>query len=279
MASSKSDSQRKDALSYLTNTITAAQGAELPQPVAVILPKVQPLILDGSKGIREQLLKLFRALPAAEVANHADQILLYIRAGMTHLAVDIRSSSLDVLDWLVRTCGPEVVSCAGGWVKTLSCFMALLGWRTTEQNGKWSSTRASFSKKGTETKLLVKQLDVLKLFLETGLRSPPLSNADAQYAARLFPLCQVELHRLPRNSNPFGHLNLFGAPRDAESEMYDDPEGRREIFGELMYEPTKAGTLVCKKEGGEVGRAARQLEKVLVQCMKDHEEDADSDSS
>ncbi|KAJ9623046.1 rRNA processing protein [Taxawa tesnikishii (nom. ined.)] len=261
LVSSKSDSQRRDALSYLTST-----------PVAVILPKVQPLILDGNKSVRENLLKLLRALPEMEIAGHVDQLLLYVRAGLTHLAVEIRSSSLDVLDWLLQSAGRELVASAGGWVKTLMAFMSLLGWSRKEKEGadKWTASRTSFGKPGSaESKLLVKQLNTLALFLQTGLSSPVEDGGVRD--GRLFPMWHTEQHLIPGRSNPYGYLNLFGAPRDVESEMYEDAEGRKEVFGELMYEATTKGVQTCKKEGGEVGRAASAVEKVLKHDMADYE--------
>ena len=53
----------------------------LPQPVSVILPALLPLILDASNNVRTQLLKLLRALPAADVEDHVAQLLPYVRAG------------------------------------------------------------------------------------------------------------------------------------------------------------------------------------------------------
>lgn len=272
LVSSKSDSQRRDALSYLTSTVTGLSTSGLPQPVAVILPKVQPLILDGNKSVRENLLKLLRALPEMEIAGHVDQLLLYVRAGLTHLAVEIRSSSLDVLDWLLQSAGRELVASAGGWVKTLMAFMSLLGWSRKEKEGadKWTASRTSFGKPGSaESKLLVKQLNTLALFLQTGLSSPVEDGGVRD--GRLFPMWHTEQHLIPGRSNPYGYLNLFGAPRDVESEMYEDAEGRKEVFGELMYEATTKGVQTCKKEGGEVGRAASAVEKVLKHDMADYE--------
>ncbi|CAC9893067.1 unnamed protein product [Aureobasidium pullulans] len=145
LCSSKTDSQRRDAINYLTNTV-AERPNNLPLPVATILPKIQPLILDASNSVRAALTNLLRALPPAHIATHVDHILLYVRAGMTHLAAEIRASSLDVLEWLLQTAGQELVSCAGGWLKTLQCFLTLLGWQSSKQEqaaGNWSSERAA----------------------------------------------------------------------------------------------------------------------------------------
>lgn len=265
LVTSKSDTQRRDAVAYLTNTISEQRkGEELPLPVATILPKIQPLILDGSKSVRENLIKLLRCLPAGEVASHIDQLLLYVRAGMTHLAAGIRASSLDVLELLLQIGDEELVSCAGGWLKTLNCFMSLLGWQNAEKQGKWSSHRPAAGRPGSETKPLVRQLSLLAVFLEAGFRQEHEGNRSQNEAAQLFPLAGREPIALYTRSNPFRNLNLFGAPRDAESNMYDDAEARKRSFEEQALTTVARGMSEAKKEGGEVGRAAAGLEKALL---------------
>lgn len=239
--------------------------------MATILPKIQPLILDASKSAREQFLKLLRALPRDEVRAHVDQVLLYVRAGMTHLATAIRETAIDALELLLKVGPEEVVSCSGGWLKTLNCFMSLLGWQTAEQSGAWSSTRLSTGKRVEEAKLLVKQLNVLGMFLAAGFKDTRNDKAASDSAARLFPLTGGEGYQLYARSNPFRNLNLFGAPKDAESTMYDDADARKRAFDEQALAAVARGVSAAKKEGGEVGRAAAGLEKVLVDGMGDYQ--------
>lgn len=273
LVTSKSDSQRKDALAYLTNTITdLAKDQPLPLPVATILPKIQPLILDASKSTREQFLKLLRVLPADQVKGHVDQVLLYVRAGMTHLAADIRMTALDALEWLLQVGSEEVVCCAGGWLKTLNCFMSLLGWQTAEQTGQWSSTNATpIQRIAAHNKVLVKLLNTLTMFLAAGFKDARKEQNTLDGMARLFPLCTNGGSVLYARSNPFRNLNLFGAPRDAEGTMYDDAESRKRVFDEQALPAVSKGVQVVKREGGEVGRAASGLEKVLVAGMGDYQ--------
>ncbi|KAK4550759.1 hypothetical protein LTR36_000338 [Oleoguttula mirabilis] len=266
LLSSKTEPQRRDALQYLTAACQVA-GKDLPQPASAIVSKAQPLILDGSKGVRQQLLKLFKALQGD--IGPLEQLLLYTRAGMTHLSTEIRLSALEVLDWLLQTQPEAVLACPGGWVKTLKTFQNLVSWQGglsatgATMNGKWSATKAATSL--GSNKLLVHQLNTLATFLAAALTSEPVDpNASAERAAGLFPLWHTDAHMLPKKSNPFGYLNLFGAPRDAESEVYDNAESRAEIFGELgILEAFQAGVREAKKEGGEVGRAAALIDKAL----------------
>lgn len=146
---SKNETQRRDALAYLTTICSAQHGQRLPQPPSVIVLKAQPLILDGNSQVRQQVLKLFRALPVDDLGS-LDSLVLYARAGMAHLSKDICLSALDILDWLLSTAPSAVVSSTGGWVRTLRGFQNLLSWHgdskvstTTTSNGTWSNTKAA----------------------------------------------------------------------------------------------------------------------------------------
>lgn len=266
LLSSKNDSQRKDVLTYLTNTVAATPNS-LPQPASVVLSKAQPLILDGSATVRQQVLKLFKALPRNQIGA-VDQALLYTRAGMTHLSADIRKTSLDVMDWLLETNGEGVVSVAGGWIKTLQTFQNLLSWRgvvaKNASTDRWTATKSTTTNLGSN-KLLIHQITTLAHFLDAGLRrAPPDPKADAQRAAIIFPLWQCDAHLMPVRSNAYGYLNLFGAPRDLEGEVYDDAEERMNVFVELgMDAAITKGVMEAKREGGELGRAASLVDKAL----------------
>jgi pre-rRNA-processing protein IPI1 len=205
-----------------------------------------------------QLLKLFKSLPTSQLGP-LDGALLYSRAGMTHLSTDIRLAALDTLDWLLASNGEGVVSCAGGWVKTLKTFQNLLSWTaqgsiiSSATGAKWSNAKASNSL--GSNKLLVHQINTLTKFLNAGLK-PRAYDPNA--------LAAIDAHTLPTKSNCYGYLNLFGAPRDLDSEMYDDPSERVEALHESgLYAAFKYGVGEAKKEAGEVGRAASGLEKAL----------------
>ncbi|KAN0070397.1 Rix1 complex component involved in 60S ribosome maturation domain containing protein [Elaphomyces granulatus] len=261
LLSSKSDVQRRESLAHLTTAIASRPvDFPLPQPVSLILPSVLPLFLDGSNAVRSQLLKLLRTFPTADVEGHTSQILPYIRAGMTHLAVDIRVSAVEVLSWLVSAAGPEVVSCAGGWVKTLNCFLSLLGWHT-EESARWSANRISFGKHGTEGKLTTKALQALAVFLLAGIGRPEIDSDEYSPTTLpwIFPLDSAIYHMIPSKTSLSDYLNLFGQPRDAEGEIY-------RIFRDLFLKPIERGVENARKEGGDVGRASAALAKVLTEA-------------
>lgn len=268
---SRSDTQRKESLSYLVSTTASRPvNAPLQQPVGVLLPKLLPLVLDGSNGVRAQLLKFLQILPAHGVEDHIEDVLLYIRAGMTHLAADIRSSSMDILAWALNTVGQQLVSCAGGWVKTLKCFLAMLGWPNEDATVSWSSQQASFGKGGSEGKVYAKNLNTLATFLRIGL-SEGSGGHDDTPASSMFPIYNMQQHMIARKSNAFAHLNLFGLPRDEESGIYDDREDRQRVFCKAFQQAVERGLEVATKGGGEVGRAAASVKRAMTEGLKDYE--------
>jgi pre-rRNA-processing protein IPI1 len=267
----KSDTQRRDSLAYLT-TVMSTHPPSLPLPVSAttVIPAAQPLMTDRSNAVRQQLLKLLQSLPKDDIAYQADKLQLHIRVGMTHIATDVRFFALDVLEWLLGVAGEEVVSCAGGWMKTLKSFMVLLCWQSDNLNSKWSTLKSS-GKTGDEAKLVVKLMTSLTSFLRVGLL-PPLQTTAADMYPPTFPLTDAWHHAPPHVigvSNPFARLNLFGPPRDEESEMYESREDRQRIFRKRVETQIIAGLEQATMGGGQMGRAAAQLRKVVNEGMAD----------
>ena len=268
LLNSRSDSQRRDSLSYLTSTIAGRpQDAPLQQPVAVIFPKLLPLTLDGSNGVRAQLLKLFRTLPPDDARDQMEKLSLYIRAGLTHLAADIRTSTLELLDWALDIGGEELVSCPGGWVKTLKTLLTALAWTDDATIARWTSSRAIIGRAGSGDKSLARALNVLAVFLRTGLEAP--TAAETMPRRKFFPLWHVDAHMIPKKSNAYGYLNLFGPSKDEESEAYEESEERQRVFADLFQSRVERGAAAARKEGGEVGRAGATVVKVLEDGLKD----------
>lgn len=244
----------------------------LQQPVSAILPKVLPLVLDGSNSVRAQLLSLFRSLPTEEIRDYVDKILPYIRAGMTHLAADIRSSTLDILEWALKIGGQELVKSPGGWFKTLKCFIVMLGWTIATETTGWSTGKSSLGKAGFEGKEFAKTLHALSLFLETGLVLFPDQSPES-LQENYFPLRDIKRHVLTTRSNTFGYLNLFGPPPDEESQAYEDRQDRQNVYHRRFQQALESGIETVMKEGGETGRAAARLKKVVTDGMKDFDQE------
>ena len=185
---------------------------------------------------------------------------------MTHLAVDIRRSSLEIIQWVLDVDQEDFVSSPGGWVKTIKYFLIMLGWSTEARTPGWSSAQPSGA--GAQDANLVKSLTTLSSFLEAGLvpSEADLAPAPSRWT---FPLVDVHRHMLPQRPNAFRYLNLFGPPRDEESEGYEDREGRQRIFAKRFQNTLEARLQAAKRHGGEVGRAAARAEKVIIEGMSD----------
>lgn len=116
-----------------------------------------------------------------------------------------------------------------------------------------------------------RQLLVLAQFLKAGLHVD--ETAIAQYQEELrqqqisdWPwVYDRQAHTLPTKANAYAHLNIFGAPRDEEGEMYHDQESRQRVFEMRFKAAVEKGAEGAKKAGGEVGRAGAVLAKVLLE--------------
>ena len=146
----------------------------------------------------------------------------------------------------------------------------MLGWsQISTADGAWSSTNAAtFSKAGNEGKTLAKNITVLGHFLRAGLSGP--SDGMEVGSVPTFPLRHLQAHMLPKRSNCFARLNLFGPPRDIEGEMYEDNEERGEVFKERFQGAIEKGLEGARREGGEVGRAAAVVVKLLGDAIGSH---------
>ncbi|OJJ04974.1 hypothetical protein ASPVEDRAFT_197905 [Aspergillus versicolor CBS 583.65] len=291
LLSSKSDSQRRDSIAHLTTSIQSKPtSSPLPHPVSVILPPLLPLILDSNAAVRGNLLKLLRVLPEHDVRDHVTQLMPYIRAGMTHLAAEVRLSSVEILGWLLSVAGEEVVGVAGGWVKTLNCFLSVLGWHVQAADSKWTSAKpipsgsgpgsgsgakSSFGKAGAKGRPQVRFLAVLAEFLDAGIGSEDSSMEDGDDESRYlfggeaaFPIVQFQSQMIPSSvAAPYLYLNLFGAPRDEEGEMYETREDRWRVFESRGFlAAVERGVEGARSEGGEVGRASAGVTKVLAEA-------------
>jgi pre-rRNA-processing protein IPI1 len=248
----------------LTTHHSAAIGwSTFPLTTGALLDKLCPLILDGSSSVRIQSFKLLQVLPSQHVQDHVPKLLPHIRAGLTHLSRDVRLSSIDVLSWLTGTAGGGLVSCAGGWYKTLECFTTLLAW-TSSDIGKWTTSKPSLG----DSRSAAKVITVLAEFLEVGLLDTS-SKENVHLIADAFPLWQTYHHQLPTKSNAYSYLNLFGPPQDAKNQMLEDREDRLRIYSENFRPLIEAGMTASKKEGGELGRATGLLSKVLDRARLD----------
>ena len=256
----RAETRKKEALSYLANQLSMKPPVN-PVGTANILKKLLPLISYPSAPIRTELRKVFNALPKDNVETVIKQALLCIRAGLTNLSTEISNYAAETLDWLLDLAGDEVVNAPECWVKPLSDILLVIGWKRSKTKDGWSSASTSLTNLSpSAARARARHIAVLDKFLQIGFR--PAESA-------LYNRQQYwdNLYRIPRTHNPFGYLNLYGAPRSAEKMPYNDPQERLQIFHKVLFEDITNGMNDCKKEGGVIGRAASALEKTVNAAM------------
>ncbi|KAI0172472.1 Rix1 complex component [Hypoxylon sp. FL1284] len=270
LTSSRSDTQRRDALSYLANQLSTNPPTN-PVGTPHLLQMLLPIMSDSSGPVRGQLLKLLRNLPAGEVRPHVEKIMLYIRGAMTNISQEVKDDGLNYMDWLLDVAGEDVVSGAGCWVKPLRDFMSVLGWTVkvvpattvTAKSGWTSAPRTTFGAK-KYGQSFPRQMLVLSKFLEVGFRPgvpTPWTSKDWVNS----------IGNVPRTPDPFGYLGLFKPPRDEDGEIYRNREDRQDIFQKRFMGAIEDGVDMAKKEGGTAGRAAAALDQALKDGMGDYE--------
>lgn len=271
LIASRSDTQRRDALSYLAGQLSTTPPTN-PVGISTLLQKLLPLMSDSSGPVRNQLLKLLRHLPADEVRPHVEKIMLYIRGTMTNISQEVKDDGLSYMEWLLDVAGEDVVSSPGCWVKPLRDFMSVLGWtvKTTPANtaksGWTSAPRTTFGAK-KYGQSFPRQMLILSKFLEMGFKlgePTPWSPND----------WFDNIGHVPRISDPFGYLGLFNPPRDEDGEIYRNREDRQDVFQKRFMAAIEEGVDMAKKEGGTAGRAAATLDQVLRDGMADYEQNS-----
>ena len=266
-STARSEKQRQDALASLKAQISNGV-FKPPIGTLTILTKILPLISDCSVLVRRQLLDLLRCLPPHEVAAEVERVIIFVRAGMTHLSADIAGDTLAVVNWLLDIAPEELVSCPGGWIKTLNNFCAMLGW-STANNGGWSMAPLKSSSRAKDATMRAGQLATLTRFLDAGLRS--------EVEPRQVSICHSHgwpssFFRHHMDLLHFEHLNIFGARRDEDCEMYTNREARQLVFSKKFLKNMEAAIELEKKEGGVLGRAAAALQQALQQGLMDFED-------
>jgi pre-rRNA-processing protein IPI1 len=202
-------------------------------------------------------LKLLQTFPKAEIQENVGKALPYVRAGMTHLSKDIRSIAVEILSFLLKEAGTELVSCPGGWHQTMECFTTVLGWRTAINKAALPS----------DVKSTARTMQVLDDFLRVGL-VPERDCLQRDSIAMEFPLWQVKAMLPPTKSNAYAHLHLFDLETDDHNQILDDHEDRLQDFVRHFHSSVTAGIALARKEGGELGRAAGLLIKTLERAQK-----------
>lgn len=281
LLSSRTDSQRKESLAYLTTVLQGEYRTEhLPFSIESFLEKVTSLLLDSNQGVRNQAFKLVTALPQRDLAGSVFRMLPYIRAGLMHLSQDIRRNMLDVLSYLLTVFSIELVAAPGGWTKTTQCFANILGFKDSTESETWSMHKTGFRE---DARSIARTLQVAEQFVTAGL-APSSSKqssgtGDVDHPDKYISLCMWDRqhHCISDKSDPYGYLNLFGPPPDDDSRQLEDLEARTLEFQQKFYSRFTKSLGKAKQEGGEVGRAAGQLLKTIETFGGDPADGIDND--
>ncbi len=315
LLSSHSDSQCRDSLAYLTAALAACRAEEHaapasppPQPWALIVPKLLPLMTRASTALRAQLLKLFRtAMPPHAVQNHIQLFATHVRTALTSLAAEIRQDGLEILSWLLDTAGLDLVASRGGWPKLLKCFVTVLGWNNSSINRAVAATTTITTATATSTasrsrntgssggpgRGAIRQLQVFGQFLQCGIGvrrdkdgadERRVGNNTVDNGLEFMPLWHAQQHMLPRKANCFAYLNIFQqlsrqGPQDARGDedesnlVCEDRKDRQRLL--RHYQSLIQLNLESnRKQGGEHGRVAAIVLKILHDNMKDYVDDS-----
>ncbi|KAK6519480.1 hypothetical protein TWF281_003314 [Arthrobotrys megalospora] len=280
---------RRDSLAHIASVLSSSSASNPPISYALLLPALAPLILDSTGPVRTQLLTLLNNLtkpkdlrqdaiiPVDSIRMHTPRFLLYIHSAMTHISADIRADSTNFLAWLLDVVGEEAVRGAKGWGKTLKCWIVLLGWEGAKSGQGVRGSTIEFSDPGKNKKASLQHLGVLRQFLFVGIieDEPQNSHFDIRMTDLLRPHQHTELHMMPTTSNIYAHLNLFGTSGIAENVNEEDAEGsaedcdsRRRIVKNVFESNLRVGLQAKLQEGGEIGRAAGAVLKVLDKAFK-----------
>lgn len=264
LATSRTDRQRREALSYLVSQLTS-NPANNPVGTYAILESLLPLITDKSSSVRTPLLRLFRALPPAEVASHADRVVKWVRLGMLDLSAEVRHDALKFMDWLLDAAGEQLLELAGGWTKTIEAFMKMMAWKIDEPTktiGNWTTApKTTFGAEAGGSSYAA-QITMLTKFVALGLDRPlapePLTD-DQKWQ---------HTYSRPYGPNPFGHLQIFGPPQDGEvcADVEDRQRALLKWLGTIKKKAAEA-----KAEGGPAGRAAGELLTVVEEGIAGYE--------
>lgn len=261
---SEDDKKRRQALEYLAGLPIA----ELCDAIQVqrILPRVLQLTLVVNDQVRREAVILLRSIPLKLAAEYVEQMLPFVCAGLTHLAANVATTSLELLDWLNKTCGEQLVSCRGGWVKTLQCFLVMLRWTSEPRTSGWVTTRSSIGDLTYQASSLIRCLQVLASFLEIGLRRPYEDRAEIPN----FPLAGTLGPLLPTTkAKTFSCLGLYGELAGNENSECNDVDTRKRVLEEKFQPALEQGLAALLQDGGFVGAAAREAAEILQMGMSD----------
>ncbi|TGZ83344.1 hypothetical protein EX30DRAFT_339536 [Ascodesmis nigricans] len=225
---------RKESLAHLVSH----------PPPATALPKLLPLIVDTSAGVRKELLRLLsggEAKPDAttapsaaafspqDIIAHLSLLRLYVFSAMTHIDPDIRRDAVLFLSWALTVAGVDMVE-EGGWRRGLRDFVGIV------ETGHG--------------------LEALKRFIEVGVKGG-VEEVGGKLVDGLHWSAVIHVRRV--GARAYAGLGLFGECEEGG----EDAEGRRRWLntaeGREVVKGLERALRGLLKDGGEKGRVGGRV--------------------
>lgn len=237
-----------------------------------ILALVTPLILDPD--VATQLLLLLKAAAAKQpglMDLHLRLVVLFVLLAMSHIRPGVRNNSSKFLDILIEL-APQLLA-KQYFVKVLKNYFGLMAWTLSEDKSQKSlAITASSVQGGSAKKARIHHLKILRGFLRALLWEPEqVQGINWDMVSTVHP--QLYRYMVPQAPQPFAPLKLFVyelkltqldfSVADLDLILAEDLETRRRVFLEVFCELMKRELSPMVKEGGEVGREANSLLKLL----------------
>lgn len=265
---------RKETLITFQKSIPSIINSRLMTP---LLTQSIPLICDDSQQVRQGLIELIDEIGShdAEILKlHCNIFVLYINMAMTHIFSQIQADSTKFLSHLLKYCSDEVVR--KSWVKLLNGVFGVLGWGQVGKNEGASVVQT----KRRNTKYVNIHLNALYTLIEYGCQDERARGADSDTTVPFEDSSDLRNpYLIPDCPQPFEHLKLFtrelkvkdpaanGTNATLLSLATQDIETRRAAFSEQFLPVVLKQIEIIIKEGGECGKTANNLKKLLAKVF------------
>jgi len=248
LLSHHSAATRRDSLAYLSSQRCAPS----------LLPRLAPLMQDGSASVRGALLALLDSAAVPARRPHRlllpPSLLLHVWSALSHIEPGVRADATAFLAWAMRVAPAETLA-HGGWEKVLALFPGVIG------GGGGGVVVA---------KTVLRHLAVLRDFLETACPPPHATAAAAPIPSVGALHWSAAIHLRRAAAAEYRHYGLLDARDDADAGPVD-ADGRRRWCREKgadVVSRLRETLAALTKEGGEVGRAAGRVVVVLDRILE-----------
>lgn len=279
-----------------TGTPTASGASSNVGNFKLILTAVTPLLTDSDSTVRSAAHDLLKILPGAALAANASFIALYIHAAMTSIDPRVRAKSTLALDTVLDSSAAEPL-CRVAFVKLVTSFITMLGWTNAaaakgvakaggsvgaNSSAMVVTTSLEFGK--GSAKVAVTHLQSFHKLLAAGLQTPAEGDGsdDNTEGSQLKGPQYMTKFLVPSSSMPYLSLALFtkkagSANNDRQTQKDGGVSITEDVESRVAFLRTHKLTLqygleTTLKEGGEIGRFAKQIQALLGVHLKENDE-------